>query len=84
MSLLHIDNDGPLIVVSNYWESEPAQAGYFTCRSTQGAFRLLIPQSQRGFVSDMRRSDIRSSWMPVVSARSPWLRSTTIVSQGSI
>jgi hypothetical protein len=28
MSVLHIDNDGPLIVVSNYLESEPAQARY--------------------------------------------------------
>ena len=49
-----IENDGPLIVTSNYWESEIAAAGKLYLTINAGCFRLLVPQIQRATISDMR------------------------------
>jgi hypothetical protein len=54
MSILKFENDGPLIVASNYWESEIATAGKLYLTMNAGCFRLLVPQIQRAAISDMR------------------------------
>lgn len=51
---LHIENHGPLITASNYWDTEMARAGYAYLSVNAGAFRLLLPDSCRGWVPDMR------------------------------
>lgn len=52
--LLHIENHGPLIVASNFWRSEMAALGLLYLSVNAGAFRLLVPASQRAMISDMR------------------------------
>jgi hypothetical protein len=51
---LHFENNGPLIVASNYWESELAAAGLLYLSANAGCFRLLVPQPQSTIISDMR------------------------------
>lgn len=51
---LQITNHGPLIVASNYWQTEAAQHGRLYLSTNAGAFRLLVPLSQRVAISDMR------------------------------
>lgn len=52
--LLTIDNHGPLILSSNFWRTEQAAAGALYLSVNAGAFRLLVPASQRAAISDMR------------------------------
>ena len=47
-------NNGPLLISSNYWESDLARAAYLYLSINAGAFRLLVPESQRSIISDMR------------------------------
>jgi hypothetical protein len=54
MSVLRFENDDPLIVASNYWESSMAAAGKLYLSINAGCFRLLIPQTQRASITDMR------------------------------
>lgn len=51
---LHIENHGPMITASNYWQSEAAQAGKLYLSVNAGCFRLMVPDNQRGIISDMR------------------------------
>jgi hypothetical protein len=64
--LIEIQNHGPLILATNYWESELAQAGKFYCSVNAGSIRLLVPPSQRASIEDMRASQY------VVLSRGPW------------
>jgi hypothetical protein len=52
--LLTITNHGPLITASSYWSSELAERGLLYLSINAGAFRLLVPLSQRRMISDMR------------------------------
>lgn len=51
---LHIENHGPLITASNYWQTEHAARGLLYLSVNAGAFRLLVPNVQRRAISDMR------------------------------
>jgi hypothetical protein len=42
-----------LLISSNYWESDLARAGYLYLSINAGAFRLLVPESQRSIISDI-------------------------------
>jgi hypothetical protein len=64
--ILEIHNHGPLILATNYWESEYAAAGKFYCSINAGAIRLLVPQSQRLAIENMRAAP------QVVLSRGPW------------
>ena len=46
-------NDGPLLVATDYWQSETAAAGKLYVSINAGCFRLLVPQSQHTAISDM-------------------------------
>lgn len=52
--MLEIRNHGPLILSTNYWDSPAALAGKFLVSANAGAFRLLLPGSQEGFLDDMK------------------------------
>jgi hypothetical protein len=54
MNILTFENDGPLLVASDYWQSETAAAGKLYVSINAGCFRLLVPQSQHAVISDMR------------------------------
>lgn len=49
-----ITNHGPLIAASDYWQSPLAERGLFFLSLNAGAFRPLVPASQRHAISDMR------------------------------
>jgi hypothetical protein len=44
-NVLKFENDGPLLLASNYWQSEMAAAGKLYVAINAGCFRLLVPQS---------------------------------------
>lgn len=52
--MIVIENHGPLITASNFWDAETAQRGYLYLSINGGAFRLLCPDSQRRMITDMR------------------------------
>jgi hypothetical protein len=51
--VFEVHNHGPLILRTNYWELDAAKAGKFLVSLNAGAFRLLVPPQQEGFVSEM-------------------------------
>jgi hypothetical protein len=53
-NVLKFENDGPLLLASNYWQSEMAAAGKLYVAINADCFRLLVPQSQHAVISDMR------------------------------
>jgi hypothetical protein len=54
MTLLRIENDGPAIISTNYWDSDYASAGAVFLSVNVPAFRLLLPDSQKAAQADMR------------------------------
>lgn len=66
MTTIEIHNHGPLIVSTNYWQSDYAAAGTFYCSINAGAIRLMVPASRRPDIDDMRIS------RHVVLSRGPW------------
>lgn len=66
MTTLTIDNHGPLIVRTNYWETEYAQRGVLYLSINAGAFRLLVPPGLQNFLSEVRTAT------EVIVSRGPW------------
>lgn len=66
MEFIRIDNDGPLIVSTNYWETDLATAGNVYLSLNAGSFRLLIPPGVEPSLADMRTGKL------VVFSRGPW------------
>ena len=64
--MLRIENHGPLLIASNFWESEEEAAGKFFLSTNAGAFRLLVPRSQEPAVSEMATA------REVIVSRGPW------------
>lgn len=52
---LFIINDGPLIRETNFWETEYERRGLFYISTNGGAVRILVPDAQRGTISEMER-----------------------------
>lgn len=50
---LTVENHGPLIVRTNYWETEWADRGYVLLSPNAGAFRLLLPRGHEQAINDM-------------------------------
>ena len=65
--MLEIHNKGQAIASTNYWDSEHAKAGYFYLSWNAGAGRLLVPDSQKAMLREMK--DARE----VIISRGPWL-----------
>jgi hypothetical protein len=66
MDLIRIENDGPEIVVTNYWSTPNAKAGYYFLSINAGAFRLLVPRSQTAEIGEWRTA------REVIVSRGPW------------
>jgi hypothetical protein len=64
--MLLIQNKGQAIASTNYWDSEIATAGLVFLSWNAGAARLLIPDSQKAFVREMR------SAKEVIVSRGQW------------
>lgn len=64
--VLRIQSHGPLILASNFWEGPAAAAGLCYLSLNAGAFRLLLPASQEGFLGDMRAAK------GCAISRAPW------------
>jgi hypothetical protein len=64
--VLRIDNHGPLIVATNYWDTDHAVAGklYLSCNG--GAFRLLVPPAEESLLAEIRTATA------VIVSRGPW------------
>jgi hypothetical protein len=64
--MIQISNHGPLILSTNYWDSELAQAGKLFVSVNAGAIRVLLPPSRYGDLQDMRAGKA------CVLSRGPW------------
>jgi hypothetical protein len=63
---LEIENDGQLILRTNYWELPEAQAGRCLVSYNSGAFRLLLPLIHEPMLREMSKAE------GVVVCRGPW------------
>ena len=52
--MIEIHNHGPLILSTNYWDSELAREGKLFVSVNAGAIRILLPPQAYGWLSDMR------------------------------
>lgn len=59
-------NHGPLLVATNYWQSEHAHAGKLYCSVNAGAIRVLLPESQRPVINELRTAEY------AILSRGPW------------
>ena len=64
--MLNIQNNGPDIVFSNFWDLEPAKKGYFFLSVNAGCARLLIPDGRIAEIEEMKTGKI------VIISRGPW------------
>lgn len=64
--MLTIENHGPLIMRTNYWETELAAGGKLFLSTNAGAFRLLVPPAHESLISEVRTST------EVIVSRGPW------------
>lgn len=64
--LFTIENNGPEILATNYWQSEHAARGYLYLSINAGAFRLLVPPAQEVTISEMLTG------REAIISRGPW------------
>jgi hypothetical protein len=55
---LVIENSGPAIASSDFWDSEYARKGYFYLSFNAGAARLLIPDSRIAQVEELQTGEL--------------------------
>lgn len=54
-SFIELNNAGPEIVSTNFWETEMAGRGLFFASVNAGAFRILVPDSRKSEIPEMRK-----------------------------
>lgn len=64
--MLMIENSGPEICSTNYWDTEYARGGVLYVSVNAGAFRLLLPPALEPALMDMRTA------REVIISRGPW------------
>lgn len=64
--MLHIINDGPAIRNTNFWDSEHARRGLFFLSWNAGSGRLMVPDSQRNMLKEMKTAEY------LILSRGPW------------
>lgn len=64
--MISVRNHGPIVLETNYWDSELARAGKLFASVNAGAIRLLLPPSAYGALNDMRTAK------ECVLSRGPW------------
>jgi hypothetical protein len=65
-TMIEVHNHGPLIVATNYWDSDLARAGKVYVSVNAGAIRVLLPPAHYGALADMRAAS------ECVLSRGPW------------
>jgi hypothetical protein len=68
LSILEIINDGPDIVKTNFFDSEYAENGYFYLSTNAGHVRLLIPDSQKNLLKELKNVAY------AILSRGPWIQ----------
>jgi len=66
MDFIQVQNDGPLIIATDYWQSDLARAGKVFCSVHAGAIRVLLPPSAHACLADMQIAK------ECVLSRGPW------------
>jgi hypothetical protein len=66
VDLFQIQNAGPEITATNYFELPHAAAGKVLVSCNAGAFRVLVPDSAAGYIEEMRTG------LVVIVSRGPW------------
>lgn len=66
MPVITIGSHGPLVVASNYWDSDLARGGKVYCSCNAGAVRVLLPPAMRPVVNELRAAEY------AVLSRGPW------------
>lgn len=61
-----VHNRGQAIVSTDFWDSHQAQAGYYFLSWNAGAGRLLVPDSQKAVLREMK------SAREILVSRGPW------------
>lgn len=64
--MLQISNKGQAIASTNYWNGDHAKAGLLYLTWNAGAGRLLLPDSQKSMLPEMRSAKY------VIVSRGPW------------
>lgn len=64
--MIQIENDGPELIWTNYWDTEHAKAGYVYLTTNAGCFRLLAPPGKGLSLDEMREAS------EVIITRAPW------------
>lgn len=64
--ILAVENHGPLITSSNYWQSAACKAGKIIVSVNAGAIRILLPPTANDLVTDCQTCRY------VVLSRGPW------------
>lgn len=64
--MITIENKGQRLVATNYWDSDHARAGYLYLSWNAGAARLLVPDSQKPLIREMKTGKY------VIVSRGPW------------
>lgn len=64
--MILVENHGPLITATNYWETEGAAAGKLYCSVNAGAVRILVPNSCRPWIEEWRQAEY------AILSRGPW------------
>ncbi len=66
-AVIVIENQGPAIVSTNFWDSNFARVGYFFLSWNAGTGRLLVPDTQQATLQEMHGAN------KVIVSRGPWL-----------
>jgi hypothetical protein len=54
VSLIQVSNHGPLLLATNYWDSDLALAGKVFVSVNAGAIRVLLPPARYGDLAEMQ------------------------------
>lgn len=64
--MIVIENSGQRIVQTDFWDSDSAKAGFCFLSWNAGAGRLLVPDTQKSMVREMKSATL------VIVSRGPW------------
>lgn len=53
-TMIRVENAGPLITSTNYWQTKMSDSGYYYISPNSGVFRILIPPARSGDIAEMR------------------------------
>ena len=61
-----IENNGPDVIATDYFDSKHAQRGYFYLSTNAGCVRLLVPDNQTNAIPEFKTAEC------VILSRGPW------------